>query len=195
MLVWYHQGALLPVFCFYSLSVSLSGPFTCLFFSCTYPILIINSRLWYEGAPKHLEESVTGLKFRLWKTQQGSCVAEENSWWQYRQRCRQILVIPLCMCSAFPTEMGEQTILTSFGDVIIILFMHLGIGYKRKVCKNLGAVVWVSETEWLGQLLEGHWTSTLAILVPLVEQEDIPVELCVLFIHLHVPRLVWGTLS
>ena len=74
------------------------------------------------------------------------------------------------MCSAFPTEMGEQMILTSFGDVIITLLVPLGIGYKRKACKSLGAVVWVSGTEWLGQLL-GHQPSTSAISVPLMEQE------------------------
>ena len=54
--------------------------------------------------------------------------------------------------------------------------MHLGIGYKRKAHKSLGAVVWVSGTEWLGQLLGGHQPSTSAISVPLVEQEYIPVE-------------------
>ena len=51
-------------------------------------------------------------------------------------------------------------ILTSFGDVITVLlmfiFFHLGIGYKRKVHKSLGAVIWVSGTEQLGQLLGGH---------------------------------------
>ena len=60
------------------------------------------------------------------------------------------------MHSAVPAEMGEQMILTSFGDVIITLLVHLGIEYKRKVCKGLGAVIWVSGTEWLGQLLGGH---------------------------------------
>ena len=60
------------------------------------------------------------------------------------------------MHSAFPIEMGEQMILTSFGDVIIALLMHLGIGCKRKACKSLEAVIWVSGTEWLGQLLGGH---------------------------------------
>ena len=69
---------------------------------------------------------VTGLKFGLWKTQQGSCIAEENSWHGCQHRCRQILVIPLHMCSAFPAEMGEQTILMSFSDVIITLLMHWG---------------------------------------------------------------------
>ena len=90
---------------------------------------------------------------------------------------------------------GEQMILTSFGDVIIIVLMHLGIGYKRKACKSLWAVIWVSGTEWLGQLLGGHQPFSFTMLVPLVEQEYIPVELCALFIHLHVPRLIWDTLS
>ena len=73
--------------------------------------------------------------------------------------------------------------------------MHLGIEYKRKVCKSLGAVVCICGTEQLGQLLEGHQPSTSAILVPLMEQEYIPVELCALFIHLHMPRLVFDTFS
>ena len=61
------------------------------------------------------------------------------------------------MHSAFPAEIGEQMILMSFDDIIIILLMHPGIGYKRKASKSLGAVVvWVSGTEWLGQLLGGH---------------------------------------
>ena len=73
--------------------------------------------------------------------------------------------------------------------------MHPGIGYKRKAHKSLGAVIWVSGTEQLGPLLGGHQPSILAISLSLVEQEYIPAELCALFIHLHVPRLVWHTLS
>ena len=140
-----------------------------LLISCTYHILIINLRLQYEGTSKYLGKSVTGSKFGLWKTQQGSCIAEENSWQGHWQICRQIMVIPLHMCSAFPTEMGEQMILMSFSDVIIAQLMHLGIGYKRKVCKSLRAVIWVFGTEQLGQLLWGHWPSTLALLVPVME--------------------------
>ena len=174
--------------------MSLSGLFMCLFFGCTYHNIIINSRLRYEGTLKYLGESVPGSKFGLWKTQQGSCVAEENSQWGCQHRHRQIPTIPLWMCSAFPAEMREQTILMSFSDVIMALLVHLGIWYKRKACKSLRAVVWVSGTEQLGQLLGGHQPSTLAISVPLMEQEYIPVELCALFIHPHVPRLVWDTL-
>ena len=90
---------------------------------------------------------------------------------------------------------GDQMILMSFGDVIIFLLMHLGRRYKRKACKSLGTVIWFSGTKRLGQLLRGHQPSTLAISVPLMEQKYIPVELCALFIHLHVPRLVLDTLS
>ena len=52
---------------------------------------------------------------------------------------------------------------------------------------SLGAVIWVSGTEWLG-LLRSHRPFTLAILVPLMEQEYNQEELCTLFIHVHVPR-------
>ena len=71
----------------------------------------------------------------------------------------QVQVIPSnspAHVQCFSTYMGEQTMLTSFGDVIIILFVHLGIRYKRNACKTLGAVIWVSGTEQLGQLLGGH---------------------------------------
>ena len=126
-------------FYFYlSSNVPLYGLFMCLCFSCTYHILIINLRLQYKGTPNYLGECVTGSKFGLRKTWQGSCVGEENSWQGCCQRCRWILVISLHMHSAFPTEMGEQMILMSFSDTIIAQLMHLGIRYKRKVHKSLG---------------------------------------------------------
>ena len=56
---------------------------------------------------------------------------------------------------------------------------------------SCGAVIWVSHTEWLGQL-SSHQPSTLAISVPLVEQEYNQKELCTLFIHVHVPRPFLG---
>ena len=54
--------------------------------------------------------------------------------------------------------------------------------YIRKVSLSLRAVIWVSGTEWLGPLLS-HRPSTLAISVPLVEQEYILDGLCTFFIH------------
>ena len=60
---------------------------------------------------------------------------------------------------------------------------------------SLGAVVWVFGTEWLGQLLRSHQPSTLAILVPLMEQEYNLDELYVIFIKLHVSRPFWEPFS
>ena len=56
---------------------------------------------------------------------------------------------------------------------------------------SLGAVFWVSGTKCLGQL-SSHQPSTLAILVPLMEQEYNQKELCTLFILVHVPRPFLG---
>ena len=66
--------------------------------------------------------------------------------------------------------------------------------YIRKACLSLGAVIWVSGTERLGPLLS-HGPSTLAISVPLMEEEYIQDELCTLFIHVHVPKPFFGTFS
>ena len=59
----------------------------------------------------------------------------------------------LCMCNAFPTEMGKQMILTSFSDVIIAWLVHWGKGIKGK---SLRTVIWVFGTEHFGQLLSGY---------------------------------------
>ena len=66
-----------------------------------------------------------------------------------------------------------------------------GRKYIRKVHLSIRAVIWVSGTEWLGPLLS-HQPSTLAILVPLMEQEYIMDELCALFIYVHVPKPLLG---
>ena len=65
--------------------------------------------------------------------------------------------------------------------------------YIKKASLSLGAVIWVSGTEQLGPLLS-HQTSTLAILVPLMEQGCILDELFTLSIHVHAPRLFGNTL-
>ena len=65
--------------------------------------------------------------------------------------------------------------------------------YIRRTHTSLRAVIWVSGTEWLG-LLSRHQPSTLAISVPLMEQEYIQDGLCTLFLHVHAPRLFGNTL-
>ena len=79
---------------------SLFTCFTCL---CFVVDIVNKSRLQYEGTLKYPGESVTGLEFWLWKMQQGSYIAEEDSRWGHQHEHRQILAIPLHMHSAFPT--------------------------------------------------------------------------------------------
>ena len=57
----------------------------------------------------------------------------------------------------------------SFSDVSMIAHAIGGGKYIRRANLSLGAVLWVSGAEWLGHLLS-HQPSTLAILVPLMEQ-------------------------
>ena len=116
-------------------------------------------------------------------------------WWWCWQMGRQTMAFPLHMCSGFPMEKVEQMIVTLFYDVIMISHAVGGGKYIRKVSMSLGAVIWVSGTEWLGQLPRSHQPSTLAISVPLMEQEYILDELCALFIYLPVPRLLWEPFS
>ena len=97
------------------------------------------------------------------------------------------------MCSAFPAEKGEQTILMSFSDITTTLLVHQG-EYIGKVCKSLRAVIWVFRAEHSGDSQRGYQHSVAAITLPLVEQEYILEEKCALFIHLHMPQVVWAPL-
>ena len=53
-------------------------------------------------------------------------------------------------------------------DVTVITGVIGGVKYIRRANLSLGAVIWVSGTEWLGLLLS-HQPSTLAVSVPLME--------------------------
>ena len=59
--------------------------------------------------------------------------------------------------------------MTSQNDITVISHATLGGKYKREAHTNLGAVIWVSGTEWL-HLLISHRPSIPAILVSLMEQ-------------------------
>ena len=86
-------------------------------------------------------------------------------------------------------------------DCDVILWCHNDLSCYgggnciREASKSLRTVVWVFGNEWLGQLLRSHQPSTLAISVPLVEQEYNLEELCVLFINLLMPRPFWEPFS
>ena len=57
------------------------------------------------------------------------------------------------MCSGFPMEKVEQTIMMSLSDVTVIAHAIGGGKYIRKASLSFGAVIWVSGTEQLGLLL------------------------------------------
>ena len=69
---------------------------------------------------------------------------------------RQTMAFPLHMHSGFPAEKVEQMIVTSFYDITIISHAIGGGKYIRKASTSLRAVIWVSGTERLGQLLRSH---------------------------------------
>ena len=105
------------------------------------------------------------------------------------------MAFPLHMCSGFPMEKNRAD------DCDVIKSCHSDLScywagkYIRKASLSLRAVVWVFGTEWLGQLLS-HQPSTLATLVPLMEQEYILDVNCVpcLFICMY-PDPFWEPFS
>ena len=128
------------------------------------------------------------------KTMRFGCSSSNWGFWQWcQQMCRWIMAFPLCMCSGFPTEKVEQTIVMSLSDITVITHATGGGKYIRKASSSFRAVIWVSGTEWLGLLLS-HPPSTLAISVPLMEEEYIQDEPFTLFIHVHAPRHFGNTL-
>ena len=58
------------------------------------------------------------------------------------------------MCSGFPTERVEQTIMMSVDNITMIAHAIWGGKYIRRVHSGFGAVIWVSGTECLGQVTD-----------------------------------------
>ena len=105
------------------------------------------------------------------------------------QICRQTTACPVHMCSGFPNGRSEQTIMMSWNDVTVISCATLGGNYKRRAHTNLRAVIWVfgywavgstdkSQTLYSGYLGVSHGA------------EHNQSELCALFVHMHVLRLL-----
>ena len=136
-------------------------------------------------------------RHEIWVKEKMTSFGGSYSNWEFQWQCwhmgRWSMVFPLHMHSGLPTEKVEQMIMTSLDDITLITCAIWGEKYIRRAHSGFRAVIWVSGTEWLGLLLS-HWPSTLAILVPLVEQEYIQDELSSLFIHGHAPRLFGNAL-
>ena len=119
------------------------------------------------------------------KTMKFGCSSSNWGFWQWcQQMCRWTMAFPLYMHSGFPTEKVEQMIMMSLSGITVIGHAIGGGKYIRKASSSFWAVVWVSGTEWLGLLLS-HQPSTLAISVPLMEQEYNLDKLFTFFIHVH----------
>ena len=85
-------------------------------------------------------------------------------------------------------------ILTSFSGVTNVLLMHQGGGISGKCAGALGLSSGFLELNILVTCKEAIKPSVVAITVPLMEQKYIPEEMCALFIHLHMPQVVWAPL-
>ena len=130
-------------------------------------------------------------RHEIWVKEKTTSFGCSNSNWGFWQQCQWMcwwpMAFPLCICSGLPMEKVEQMIMTSLDNITMIAHAIWGGKHITRACLGFGAVVWVSGTEWLGLLLS-HWPSTLAISVPLVEQEYIQDDLFSLFIHVHAPK-------
>ena len=65
--------------------------------------------------------------------------------------------------------------------------------YKESMQEHWGCCLGFG-AEHPSNFQRGHQPSVAAITVPLMGQEYIPEEKCALFIHLHMPQVVWAPL-
>ena len=88
--------------------------------------ILTNCRLWYEGTPKYLGESVTGSEIGIQNWWVGSCVATgtvrfiQQGCWQMHGWVGMTL---LHIHKVYPTGTGKQMIMMSFHDVTVITLM------------------------------------------------------------------------
>ena len=134
----------------------------------------------------------------LWvkeKTERFGCIYSNWGFWHWCwQMCRWTMVFPVCMCSGFPTGRSKQTIMMSSNDVSMICHAILGGNYKRRAHPNLGAVIWVF-LHWMVGSTDKSQTLYSGYLGASCGAEHNRNELCVSFIHMHVPRPFWGIVS
>ena len=122
------------------------------------------------------------------KTKRFGCISSNWGFWHW---CWQIyrwnMAFPVCMCSGFPTLRSKQMIVTSWNDITVISHAILGGNYKRRAHTNLGAVIWVF-WYWMVGSIDKSQTLYSSYLGASHGAEHNQNELCVLFIHMHVPR-------
>ena len=117
----------------------------------------------------------------------GCFYSNQGFWHGSWQMCRQTTVFCVHMHSGFPARRSKQTIVTSWNDVTMIPHAILGGNYKRRTHPNLGAVIWVF-WHWMVGSMDKSQTFHYSYLGASCWAEHNQNELCVSFIHIHVPR-------
>ena len=128
------------------------------------------------------------------KMERFRCIYSNQGFWHGCQlMCRQTTVLPVHMWSGFPAGRSKQTIVTSWNDVTVISHAMLGGNYKRRAHPNLGAIIWVF-WHWMVGSTDKSQTLYSSYLNASHGAEHNQNELCVSFIHMHVPRPFWELL-
>ena len=151
-------------------------------------------RLQYKGTLKYLGESVTGVKIGLRKR------------WRGLDAFIAVGVLAK-MLADVQTNVGSSNVHVQWfthwkiraDDYDIISWHHedlpcCGENYKRRVLPNLRAVIWVFWYKVFGSVDEPQ-TLYFGCVGASRGEEHIQHRMCDLFIHMHVPRPFWGTLS
>ena len=124
----------------------------------------------------------------------GCIYSNQGSWCGCQQMPRWTIVLLVHMCIGFSAGRSKQMIVTSWNDITRISHAILGGNYKRRAHWNLGAVVWVF-WYWTFGSIDKSQTLHSGYLSVSHGSEHNQNELCVSFIHMHVPRLFGGTFS
>ena len=129
------------------------------------------------------------------KTERFGCIYSNWGFWCWCQWMpRWTTVFPVCMHNGFPAGRSKQMIMTSWNDVTMISHAILGGNYKRRAHPNLRAVIWVF-WHWRVRSIDKSKTLYSGYLSASCGAEHNQNELCVSFIHMHIPRPLWGTFS
>ena len=163
-----------------------SALFTCYTCLCFVVEVVNKLRLQYEGAPKYLRESITGMKFGLrkrWRCSDAFIVTGDSG--IDASGCTDELRHFLCTCTVvFLLEDQSRWLwhheMTSQWSLMLFWKGTIKGNYTWTLGCQLG---FLTLNGWV------YWqvTDPLAILVPLMEQSITRMN-CVSFIHMHVPR-------
>ena len=102
----------------------------------------VNKLVYSTRAHGNTWGRVSQARKRVWKIDNEVWTLHDiwYLWHGCRQMHRQTMAVLLCMCSGFPTEILEQTIVTSLYDIRRVSCAIVGGNYKRRAQLSLRAV-------------------------------------------------------